>query len=141
MKYKYNCSVQCKKEKLKNIRLFVKEKLDGHGLSDLDVSAIVLAVDEICANLIIHSNKCNPDETIILEMEIKDGKEVFFEITDQGEAFDIKQYKEPTIEEIIKAKKKGGIGLLLVKRIMDNVEFTSETDKNTCRLYKKINSH
>ena len=141
MKHKYNCSVKCKKDKLKSIRLFVKEKLDKHGLSELDISAIVLAVDEICANLIIHSNSCNPDESIILQMEVKDDKEVFFEITDQGKAFDIKQYKEPTIEEIIKTKKKGGLGLLLVKRIMDNIEFKTDTDKNTCLLYKKINSH
>ena len=141
MKHKYHCTVPCRKEKLKNIRLFVKEKLDSHGLSELDVSSIVLAVDEICANLIIHSNKCNPDESILLKMEVQEDKEVIFEITDQGEAFDIKQYKEPTIEEIIKTKKKGGIGLMLVKRIMDHIEFSSGSEKNTCRLSKKINSH
>ena len=141
MKHKYNCTVPCKKEKLKSIRLFVKEKLDGHGLSELDVSSIVLAVDEICANLIIHSNRCNPNESILVQMEVKDGKEVFFEITDQGEAFDLRQYKEPSIEQLIKARKKGGLGLMLVKRIMDNVEFTSGVEKNTCKLYKKINNH
>lgn len=141
MKHKYNCTVPCKKEKLKSIRLFVKEKLDSHGLSELDVSSIVLAVDEICANLIIHSNRCDPNESIFVQMEVKDGKEVFFEITDQGEAFDLRRYKEPSIEQLIKTRKKGGLGLMLVKRIMDNVEFTAGVEKNTCKLYKKINNH
>lgn len=138
MKHKYQCSVPCKKDKLKNVRLFVKEKLERHGLSELDVSAIVLAVDEICANMIIHSNKCNPKESIAVEMQVRDMEEVFFEISDQGEAFDLKHYKEPTLDHIIKTKKKGGLGLLLVKRIMDNVEFITSTNKNTCRLSKKI---
>lgn len=137
---KYNCQVPCRKDKLKSIRHFVKEKLDNHGLSELDISAIVLAVDEVCANLIIHSNKCNPQERIFLVMEVKDGKEVYFEITDEGEAFDIKQYKEPTLDDIIKAKKKGGMGLMIVKRIMDDIKFYSHADKNVCKLYKKIES-
>lgn len=137
---KYNCKVPCRKDKLKNIRLFVKEKLNNHGLSELEVSAIVLAIDEVCANLIIHSNKCNPKESIVLMMDVKEGKEVFFEIIDQGDAFDIKQYKEPTLEEIIKTRKKGGMGLLIVNRIMDDIKFIIKPNKNICQLYKKINN-
>lgn len=137
---KYSFKVPCEKDKLKSIRHFVKEKLDKHRLSDLDVSSIVLAVDEICANLIIHSNKCNPCENIILWMEVKDGHEVNFEITDQGEAFDLKEYKEPTLDEIIKTKKKGGMGLMIVKRIMDDIKFIAGPHKNICRLSKKISS-
>ena len=138
---KYNCKVACSRDKLKGIRHFVREKLHGHSLSELEVSAIVLAIDEICANLIIHSNKCNPKESIRLIMEVRDGKGVFFEITDQGEAFDIRQYKEPTLEEIIKNRKKGGMGLMIVRRIMDDIKFYVGPKKNTCRLYKKINNN
>ena len=32
---------------------------------------IVLADDEICSNLIIHSNKCNSKETIRLEIKLE----------------------------------------------------------------------
>jgi serine/threonine-protein kinase RsbW len=35
-------------------------------------------------------------------------------------------------------KKKGGLGLMLVKRIMDKVEFIKNEDNNICRLKKKI---
>lgn len=137
---KYNCKVSCSRDKLQSIRQFVKEKLHKHCLSELEISAIVLAIDEVCSNLIIHSNKCNPDESIKLIMEVKNSKEVFFEITDQGEAFDIRKYKEPTLEEIIKSRKKGGMGLILVKRIMDDIKFFVGPKKNICRLYKKINN-
>jgi len=38
----------------------------------------------------------------------------------------------------VKKKKKGGIGLMLVKRIMDKVEFVNRDQKNICILRKKF---
>ncbi|MTI19439.1 ATP-binding protein, partial [Fulvivirga sp. RKSG066] len=70
---KYSYKVPCKKEKLRSIRDFVREVLEKHGLSEIDVSTLVLAIDEVCANLMIHSHGCNPKESI--ELQIKVNKE------------------------------------------------------------------
>ena len=134
---KFNLKVYCEKTRLKDIRNFISEKLKAYVHDDLEINQMVLAVDEICANLIIHSNYCNANEAINLEVFVeKDG--VTFEISDEGEKFDIKKYKEPSVEEVVQTKKKGGIGLLLVNKIMDKVEFTNKEKKNTCILYKKF---
>jgi serine/threonine-protein kinase RsbW len=98
---------------------------------------MVLAVDEVCANLMIHSHKCNPKKSIDLLIDVKN-QEVIFEIKDTGNGFNIKNYQEPTIKDIIVEKKKGGLGLMLVKRIMDKVEFIKIDNSNICRLKKKI---
>ncbi|MCZ6899981.1 MAG: ATP-binding protein, partial [Bacteroidetes bacterium] len=58
MDYRYNC--QCSKEKLKKIREFVSEVLHKYNLTEVKINELVLAVDEVCANLIIHSHNCNP---------------------------------------------------------------------------------
>ena len=49
--------------------------------------------------------------------------------------------QEPCIKEIIKARKKGGIGLLLVKRIMDRIDYdyNDQTQRNVYRLHKFVN--
>lgn len=135
---KYNRKVPCTKEQLKEIRGFVNNSLGQHGLSDVDISAMVLAIDEVCANLIIHSHECNPKEhiEIIINVDIHNGVE--FKIVDEGVGFDINQYDEPSIEDLIKSKRKGGIGLILVKKIMDDIDFIKLNNKNTCRLFKKI---
>lgn len=102
---KFNLKVYCEKTRLKDIRVFITEKLKAYVHDDLEINQMVLAVDEICANLIIHSNYCNANETINLEVSVeKDG--VTFEISDEGEKFNINNYKEPSIQEVVKTKKK-----------------------------------
>lgn len=49
--------VNCTKKNLKLIRDFVTEYLRALALSDILMNQIVLAVDEICANLIIQDRK------------------------------------------------------------------------------------
>ncbi len=135
---KYNRKVSCTKDQLREVRGFVNNSLSQHGLSDVDISAMVLAIDEVCANLIIHSHQCNPKEhlEIIINVGVDNGIE--FRIVDKGVGFDINEYDEPTIDDLIQSRRKGGIGLILVKKIMDEIDFIKSKNKNTCRLFKKI---
>ncbi|HNP17383.1 MAG TPA: ATP-binding protein [Fulvivirga sp.] len=135
---KYSYKVPCKKEKLRDIRSFLKQILDKHGLSEIDASTLVLAIDEVCANLIIHSHNCNAKESIELEVVVKGDSGIIFNIIDKSEIFDISEYVEPKLEDIIKKQRKGGLGLILVKRIMDDIEIIREPHKNICRLTKNI---
>ncbi|WP_187264161.1 ATP-binding protein [Pontibacter beigongshangensis] len=129
--------VNCTKKNLKLIRDFVMEHLLTLELTDIQMNQIVLAVDEICANLIIHAN--SEDPTKYISLAISEHRDmVRFEITDRGLAFKRAEYKEPDLQEHVRVGKKGGVGLALVNRIMDKVEFKSLGDKNTCLLYKKI---
>ena len=134
--HQFECS--CQREKLKEIRLFVSEVLNEIGLSEIESHKVILAVDEVCSNLIIHSNKCDPSEK--LEIYVEDGGDgkVLFEIVDYGIGFNYKNYKEPNLEEIIRKRKKGGLGIMLIKNIMDGVQFSNDGSKNVCRLMKKF---
>ena len=135
---KHRIVIPCEKEKLESVRVFVQRQLDTYGLSEIESHKLVLAIDEVCANMIIHSNNCDPNESLELEMMHKKNKNIIFVIRDKGESFDINAYKEPSMQEIISSKRKGGLGLMLVKRIMDKIEFTTENNYNICRLTKKL---
>ncbi len=135
---KYSYKVPCKKEKLRDIRSFVKDILEKHGLSEIDSSTLVLAIDEVCANLIIHSHECNAKDSIEIVVKVESGSGIIFDIIDKAEIFDIDGYKEPKLEDIIKKQRKGGLGLILVKRIMDEIQIVQESSKNICRMTKKI---
>jgi serine/threonine-protein kinase RsbW len=132
----YRFKVPCKKEKLRDIRLFVSDALKNHDLPDVQISTLVLAVDEVCANLIIHSHKCNPKEYIEIAISVDTNKNIVFDIIDNGAGFDISSYSEPSIGEIVKEKRKGGLGLILVRKIMDKIELITEDNQNICRLVK-----
>ncbi len=133
--------VNCSTNNLKAIRKFVSDSLLQIKVEEQQVNMIVLAVDEICSNLIIHSNLENENESLTLNIKIeKNDDGLLFEIVDSGLAFDYSTYEEPKIEDIIKEKRRGSIGLMLVRRIMDHIEFISEGDVNICRLFKRIDS-
>lgn len=138
MNYKFEA--KCSKDQLKAIRMFVNDVLNKYFFSDLEINAMVLAVEEICANLMIHSHNCNPKDKIELSIDVQKDKGVYFKIMDKGLGFDFNNYKEPTLQEIIKQKKKGGLGLMLVKRIMDRVDFVQGNNQNIYTLFKKCST-
>lgn len=137
---KYSLKVPCSKSKLKTIRAFVDETLGQYSISDVDLNMLVLAVDEICANLIVHSyNTTNTSDCIELHINVEENEGIAFEIVDRNnEGFNIINYREPMIKELVKSRRKGGLGLMLVKRIMDEVQFKSSGNGNICRLYKRM---
>ncbi len=137
----HKLKVSCRKDQLQSIRDFVYAHLKNYTLSDITLSQLILAVDEVCSNLMIHSHDCNPHHTIEVAVEVKDSTCITFEISDQGKSFNFRAYREPCIADIIKARKKGGVGLLLVKRIMDRMEYDydEDTQRNIYRLQKFTN--
>ena len=136
MKYKYK--VGCSIDNLKGVREFIRTSLQNHGISELEISEMVLALDEMCSNLMIHAHECNPDELFELHINVDKKDPVVFEIIDKGKVFDINQFSEPSLNNIVHEKRKGGLGIRLVKSIMDNVEYKLSDGKSICRLTKKV---
>jgi len=136
MNYRYN--IGCSLSNLKGIRDFVRNTLNENHVPELQISAIVLALDEMCSNLMIHAHHCNPEH--FLELHINHpGKGTFvFEIIDDGNVFDINQFNEPGMDNLVHEKRKGGLGIRLVKSIMDKIEYKTEGGKNICRLTKLV---
>lgn len=130
--------VACSKNNLSEIRIWVNKTLKQLHITEKDKITLILAVDEVCANLMIHSHQCNPKEYIELKIESDEKEQIAFEISDTGKGFDIKNYKEPAILDLLNSKKKGGIGLMLVRRIMDEVSYFEEPNRNVYRLVKRI---
>lgn len=130
-------TISCNKKNLKVVRDFVTDFLAQYALPAVLLNQITLAVDEITANVIIHSN--NEDDSKFLKLTITPIGDCFlFEIADTGVSFNRSNYVEPNIPDFIRIGKKGGVGFALVNRIMDKVEFTSQGASNICRLYKKV---
>ncbi|MCK5469977.1 MAG: ATP-binding protein, partial [Cyclobacteriaceae bacterium] len=128
MEYKFK--VPCSKSKLGEIREFLQRVLSENSIPEVTVNTLVLAVDEVCANLIIHSHNCNPNDQLELKVRVNGKSEITFDIIDHGDGFNIGNYQEPSISDIVKQKRKGGIGLMLVRRIMDEIELIKGEKKN-----------
>jgi serine/threonine-protein kinase RsbW len=136
---RHNLILSCEKSKLAELRGFLNGVLDKSMLSDITKNQVILAVDEVCSNIMIHSHACDPSHKIFLEV-IQSESKLIFEIKDNGEGFNILDYQQPELAEVKKKRRKGGLGLMLVKKIMDNIEFETCGEQNTYRLIKLLNS-
>jgi serine/threonine-protein kinase RsbW len=136
---KYRLNIACQTSALSELRTFLHQALDGVRLSEMEKHQVTLAVEEVCANLIIHSHGCNPKDNIQLEIR-NSAQKLIVEISDQGKAFNILNYETPDLKKVMVEKRKGGLGIILVKKIMDEIEFESENGTNTCRLIKWFRS-
>ena len=136
MKYKYN--IGCSLDNLLGARDFIRKSLKKHVSSEVTLNEIVLALDEMCSNLMIHAHHCDPHHLLELTIKTEPRKKLIFEIMDDGTIFDINAFQEPTLDNLISVKRKGGLGIRLVKNIMDSIEYLTRDGKNVCRLTKQL---
>lgn len=136
----YGFNSPCSTVYLKNIREFIKNILSLKNITDPEQNQIIVAVDEICTNSMIHGNSENSNKCIDIYLKYLQHN-LIIEIIDKGKAYTILNYQEPTIERLISQKQKGSMGLMLVRRMMDDIEFLRVGDKNICRMVKKLNNN
>jgi serine/threonine-protein kinase RsbW len=123
-------------ENLLEVREFVGTAARSFGFSEEDIANIVLAVDEACTNIIKHAYQYANDREI--EVTILPSQQSFeIRIFDNGKAFDPEALRPPNLKEHIGHHRRGGLGVYLMKRLMDKVEYSfNPGKKNEVRLIK-----
>jgi serine/threonine-protein kinase RsbW len=123
---------------LSEIRKFVRGVAGESGFNKNSVEEIVLAVDEACTNIIKHAYKNSPDNSIEIDARF-DGTKLTFTLIDYGEKFNPDYIAPPDLEEKLKEKKSGGLGIHLMRRLMDEVIYEVANPKfNKLTLVKKL---
>jgi serine/threonine-protein kinase RsbW len=118
----FDLTVPSQTAKLKRVRRFVAAAAQRFGFSMDDASKIALAVDEACTNIIKHAYNFAEDKAIHLTILTRDGRfEVL--ITDHGKPFDPDAVKLPNMKEYLSHYRHGGLGMYLMKSLMDRVEY------------------
>lgn len=135
---KLSKTINCALDNLKMVREFIRSALTETVDCPISTNEIILALDEMCANLIIHAHHENPLDQITLSIEFIKKEKIIFEIIDRGEPFDITSFQEPDLQTLIQGKRKGGLGIRLVKKIMDEIEYFRVEGTNICRLTKIV---
>jgi serine/threonine-protein kinase RsbW len=114
--------IESRTERLITVREFVSSAARQFGFAEEEVSKIALAVDEACTNVIKHAYKFDPSKDIAITVRRGDGK---FEvaITDQGCQFNPSDIHTPDMKEYLSHYRRGGLGVYLMKSLMDSVEY------------------
>ncbi len=99
-----------------------------------DAQKISLAIDEAVTNVIKHSYGNRRGRQIGLEYYLAEAG-LRIRVLYSGLAPDISD-AEVNLGRMIKKKKKGGLGVKLMKTIMDSVAYSSQDGQNVCELIK-----
>ncbi len=123
---------------LYEVREFVGEAARAFGFSEEDTANIVLAVDEACTNIIKHAYQYATDKEIEVSI-IPQNRSFEIRIYDSGKSFDPSTIRQPDLKEHIGHRKRGGLGVYMMKKLMDKVEYNFHKGKrNEVRLIKYL---
>lgn len=134
----FTLQVPSSTENLALIREFVTTVGQQAGLSEAEIGKIELAVDEACANVIEHAYGHDASKEVIIRANV-DEDNITFEIVDTGKGFDPSQIAQEELEKLIQQRKDGGLGMRLIKKLMDEVQYEIVPgQKNELRMTKRI---
>lgn len=131
--------VKSRTENLSSIRDFVSSAASEVNISKDIIENIILAVDEACTNIIKHAYKYSPDGEIIIK--IKSSKSKFeIKILDYGLTFEPDKIPEPDLQKYYRERRVGGLGIYLMRTLMDEVKYSTVPGKhNEVSLIKILN--
>ena len=122
---------------LDEIREFVADIARQADFSDKEIYSIQLATDEACTNVIEHAYADFDEGKFEVECNIVDGG-IKIVIRDQGKSFDPSSVLEPNLEADLSERKIGGLGIYLMRKLMDEVSYESSTGTgNTLTMLKR----
>jgi len=125
-------------EMLSEMRGFVEAAARHCGLSAENTFAFKLAAEEICTNIIQYGYEDHHVATLVLSFSVE-GNQARLIIQDDGKHFSPDKAKKPDIDGDWKDREVGGLGIYLVKEIMDKVTYNrNEEDGNTLIMEKKL---
>jgi len=119
---KYFLRLEGRSANLNIIREFVSRLALEAGFSEEEANKIELAVDEASSNVVEHAY---PDKLKNVEIEVSYNPE-YFQVTvrDKGKGFDPAAVPEPDMKTYLERYQVGGLGIHLMKSLMDQVEYS-----------------
>ena len=116
----YDIEIESDPNNLITVEEFVNYFSKDLGLSEEQLSVLLLAVTEATTNAIIHANKCDPTKLVKIHAQLEDSK-LLIKIKDEGKGFDPTSLPDPTEPENL--LKDSGRGVFLMNVYMDEVKY------------------
>jgi serine phosphatase RsbU (regulator of sigma subunit)/anti-sigma regulatory factor (Ser/Thr protein kinase)/transposase/TolA-binding protein len=119
---------------LGEMRDFVTRVGRKYGVSEQIINAFKLAIDEAGTNIIRHAYR-DWEGFITIRIIIRDNT-VTVSLVDQGHAFDPRNVRDPDLQRYVDIGKKGGLGIFIIRRVIDDILYRKTEEGNELKLTK-----
>lgn len=129
--------VRSSTDNLTKVRDFIRSVSVEAGFKGEEINKIILAVDEACTNIIKHAYKFSPKGNITIKA-IADDDKLLISLSDYGSHFEPNKIPEPNIKELHEKRRIGGLGMFLMRKLMDEVKYDITDKLNQVVLVKYL---
>ena len=126
-------SVKPTMDTISQVAAFVEENLEKFDVPMKLTTKLLVAVDEIYSNIVRYSGAT--DAQIRLT---KDNDTVRLIFSDNGKPYNPLDAKEPDVTASAEARTIGGLGIFMVRKMMDTVEYMYKDGQNVLTLGMKL---
>ncbi|NWG34183.1 MAG: ATP-binding protein [Chloroflexi bacterium] len=116
-------------EFLDEIREFVGDIARKGGFTEREIYNIQLASDEAASNIIEHAYEGVNDGVLEISCGVKNGV-ITIVLVDHGQSFDPAEVPVPDLKADLAERKIGGLGIFLMRKLMDEVHYRAEPKRN-----------
>ena len=124
---------------LKNLARHISHYGQVNGLSEILISEINICLDELFTNIVLYGFKDDLEHTIRFGMDLN-GNALMIKIEDTGIPFNPLLKKNSELPVDIDDARIGGLGLHIVKKLMDDIWYERRSGRNGLTLKKVIHS-
>jgi serine/threonine-protein kinase RsbW len=110
-----------------------KELEDYSGDREALAYHLNLVLTEATANAIKHAKDNDPKDNVKITISIEKN-ELYIRVYDHGQGFDLETVHIPDLDH----PKEGGLGLFLIRTLMDSVTYTRQDDGNVLEIIKYL---
>jgi len=118
---------------IENVTSFAEDLLQEKNVAPKTIISFNISIDEILSNVIQYSG-CSSIEVGVSV----NGMRASLRFIDDGMEYDPNEAPEPDITESAEERKIGGLGLFMVKKMMDSLEYERKGEKNILIIRKNI---
>jgi anti-sigma regulatory factor (Ser/Thr protein kinase) len=122
-------------ESLDEVMDFINEELERNDCPPELLVNINLAVDEVFSNI---ANYAYPPASGTAAIGITVGEEVVIKFEDTGKPHNPLTHPDPDLDKPAMERDIGGLGVYLVKKVMDKVEYKHVDNKNVLIMTKRM---
>jgi serine/threonine-protein kinase RsbW len=117
---------------LREVFVFLAKFIDGQELDEKAAFCINLVVEELFTNMVRHNE--GGGESIVLSVERQDDRVLLELIDTDVEPFDPDTAEVPQVDAGIEDRRPGGLGIYLVKKMVDELNYEYETEGRRMRI-------
>ena len=119
-------------DNIPSIVAYVAESAEAMGVHPKRIMHLELAVEEAAANICSYAYAVPPGEVMVRIS--KESEYARIELVDNGILFDPLAMEEPDIKSELENRAVGGLGIFLMRRMLDEVHYSRKGDQNVLSL-------